>query len=441
VPTLPRAIFCELCGAEVGLNPALAKVHYCLRCKLFIGPECSNGELGRCIRCVPRGTEQEHRGEVAGILAARRAIRVLERLPAEAAALAATTQWEGTDGSTRLGELEVERTLLWGRAEAAASAVRHALARVAPRHLDAAKILGARSDAALYRLAAIPRPRTIIGPDVQSVQRLGHRMRGLVGRLPRSTRTMAFLGVLTGVIGVALVAATLMRPVENQASATAASGEPISRGQVAGGEATPPPGGGPAGQPGLKQSAAFRFDELVMGSALGPPWRVTKESGAVSVNPFPNAIQRSLALRTDARGPVTICHPIDARQELRATQASVDIYRPADGSAGAVTIQSALGVWGISIGPLGEVAYREKDAEPHASAIRLETGRWYRLSIALGAVPGEYSFTIADPSGGGGLTSHGPLPASTHAEPMQICIASAGEPNAELYLDNVVITG
>jgi hypothetical protein len=104
-------------------------------------------------------------------------------------------------------------------------------------------------------------------------------------------------------------------------------------------------------------------------------------------------------------------------------------------------MQSATGVWGILIGPLGEVAYREKDGEPHASAIRLETGRWYRLSIALGTVPGEYSFTIADPSAGGGLTSDGPLSATTDAEPMQICIASGGEPNAELYLDNVVITG
>ena len=440
MPTPPRAIFCELCGTEVGLNPDLADVHYCLGCKLYIGPECWNGEVGRCISCVPVGTEQEHRGEVAGVLAARRAIRALERLPAGAAALAATSQWEGTDDSTRLGELELERTLIWVRAEAAATAARHALASVAPRHLDAAKILGARSDAVLYRLAAISPPRTTIEPEAQSPPRLA-RMRGLVGRLPRSPRTMASLGVLAGVIGVALVTATLMRPVESQAPATAAGGEPISRGQVAAGEATPPPGGGPAGQPGLKQIAAFRFDELVMGSALGPPWRITKESGAVSVIPFPNAIERSLVLRTDARGPVTICNAVDPRQEPRPTQASVDIYRPADGSAGAVTIHSALGVWGISIGPLGEVAYQEKDGEPQASAIRLQTARWYRLSIALGAVPGEYSFTIADPSGNGGLTSHGPLPASTHAEPMQICIASAGEPNAQLYIDNVVITG
>jgi hypothetical protein len=438
VPTPPRAIYCELCGAKVGLNPRLPEVHYCLGCKLFTGPECWNGEVERCIACVPLGTEREHRREVAGIVAARRAIGILEGLPALAAALAATTQGEGTDDSPPLGKLELERMLLWVRADAAAGAARHALTCAGPRHLDEANILEARSDAALYRLAATSRPPIIL-PDLQSGPRFGERIHRFVGRLRGASPTIASMGVLTGVIVFAFVAATLMRSVENQTATSAASDEPTPRGQVAGGRASPPPVGAGGGPQGPREIAAFPFDELVMGSPLGSPWQITRDSGAVAVYPFPNAIQRSLLLRTDARGPVTICYPVDAPQDLRTTQASVDVYRPAVGSAGAVTIQSAIGIWGISIGPRGDVAYREKDGEPHASAIRLETGHWYRLSIALGAVPGEYSLTVGNPSAAGGLTSHGPLPTNIGAEPMQLCIASAGEPNAELYIDNVVI--
>jgi hypothetical protein len=451
VSTAQRAgLYCEQCGTHVGLDASQPDARYCLGCGLFVGPECWNASIGRCTGCIPIGSETEHRPELVGITAASRAIDALERLPDEAAALAiaeSELHSSGRGDASRLAQLELERALLWVRADDVAAAASRALASFAPRYLVSANKLRARSDAVLHRLATTGLPALSVEPEDEGTPVFGELIQRFVGHLrraaaPGSNGLVPAIQLLTGLAVVALVAlALLTRPAENQTRGSAAGDEPISRGQVAGGGASPRPLGPRGGPQGPEEIAAFPFDELVMGSSLGPPWQITKDSGSVAVNPFPNAIERSLLLRTDSRGPVTICHPVDARQDLRATQASVDIYRPADGSAGAVTIQSAIGVWGISIGPLGEVGYREKDGEPRASAIRLETGRWYRLSIAFGAVPGEYSLTIADPSAAGGVTSHGPLPANVDAEPMQLCIASAGEPNAELYLDNVVIKG
>jgi hypothetical protein len=429
-------IFCERCGTETPLWPNGA-IGYCLGCRLFLCATCHDAARVRCFECQRSTTAGSRSAE--GMSAAREALRVLGGASVELGRLRTAT-WRTSDAAPADGDEALALARI--KAAAAAAASEHALAHVRPQFGDKAEQL--RQELMLVKarvglLSEVPEPSSQ-GSDLVATLRTSLASASRRARDARPAVLVAavvFLASVGSILAVSLGLTYVPPGGENLAS------EPTVREEIAG--STPRVSVSPASIPASSGSipaipaaaqpiADDRFDDLAMGSALGPEWSIAGSRDDVIVAAFPTAVDRSLQLR---RGPqaLRLCRLGAPGSAIHSV--TVDfLFDPAvPTNARLLRIPTATG--GVELATTEGSSLVLNVAGDSTGVMQVAPMTWYRAIMEAG--DGNLRVSLSDPQSGAetfqievslqaGLTSD------------QVCFELPAGAAADLYIDNVKIT-
>lgn len=408
-------MFCERCGTKLD-RVAARGARFCASCATFVGGECWV-EGAACRTCVDSG-----RGHAAvGLMAVRRAGRQMAATRAEV---------DGLEAIARIStgqppQIDLETWFARQRARLVRDAARRAAAETAPR----------------YTARLRPLEEEIMASFVD----IGSRLDALEAGHPHEERR-ARSAVITPsqrrlllVLGVALLAAVLVPRLVDRWAVPGGSGvgiAAVTASPEAGVAATRgTPAELPRSDPPAEESLTFiTFDRLRMGTEIGG--ELSLEHGSpdqVSVSPRPSAVDRSLALVSDAAGVgAQVC--IDTSFEVGTAELEMLV---SDERASVLlsfgdptTPDARLVLGGGEIELNGAVAPAAVDAQ-----------HWYRAILERDRSAATAGASVRDADGSGRPASVAvSLPAAEAGAAPGLCIGLAdGVAGVELLINNVEV--
>jgi hypothetical protein len=497
------SIYCERCGTVVPVGDRSPGPHYCAGCQSYICSTCWNGSALRCVGCAGGTADGGPLAGTRGVRTGRRILRDLESVRPELDALSAREEADAPLDDPHLQRrlLRIKAESAAEAALASIEDVRAPDARslrqsIELERLRVAAIAPTEPEPRRFRLPAIPLPRlsfprwsfprlslprlslptlalprlslprvsfprlslprlslpTLALPRLSlphvsfpglSVPRLSLPTLALPRlslprlSLPRVSVPVARLVAGTAgavAIAVIVVAAVLFRGSQPSTplGVVVPLATPTPEGRVAGGRSSL----GPLPSPTARLVQRSTFDELVMGSALPAAFSVQADGGSAGVAPFPNAVDRSLQLISSPSGaPTRLCHAVPGGTAQLLISVDLHAARPFGVS---VLLRLSDGVDGVGV-RVGEDG--SPVLEPGGGSLPVTIGGsgWSRLTFAIDPIRSLVHVTVGTGSQSGEADVALPLSWPSADDSAQLCIGSPQLPQADLFVDNLVI--
>jgi len=172
-----------------------------------------------------------------------------------------------------------------------------------------------------------------------------------------------------------------------------------------------------------------------MGAALPEGWRILGDPANAEVAPFPNAVDRSLRLRTKPDGsPITICLPFEGA----AAQVSIDLLADQpSGLAVSLRVPAAGAEVSMAVAADGRPVVRPGETPLLESAVPAVT--WVRTIFEARPAAGTILIHLGPRSDVLPAGTSAPMDWSSIGPTFELCITSPSAAASELVVDNIAI--